>query len=213
MRARVRRRTGQGGVTLAELLIALAVMGAVFYSISLIYFSTYHVYIDRVWQLPPYDDATAAIKRMQQEMREAMLVPDHSADVLVAIQPLKDSSFDNVLVQQPDGTLTLQFGDMVAFYLSDETGALDATGNVLWKAVKAPADASFTPRVIIARNIHPELNPEDPNNPGLPRPMFKYYPDDNYVWGVEVWMTSTNTVHHEELTQTAHSQIYMRNLQ
>jgi hypothetical protein len=42
--------------------------------------------------------------------------------------------------------------------------------------------------------------------------MFKYWPDDNHLWGVEVWMTSTSTVYGELRTQTAHSQIYLRNL-
>lgn len=211
MRARFRGGMGRGGVTLVELLIAMVVMGVVFYSISMIYFSTYNIYVSRVWQLPPYDDATAAVKRMQQELRGAMLIHDHSAEALVAVEPLKDSNFDNVLVQQEDGTYALVFGEMMAFYLSDETGAFDATGDILWKAVKAPGDEVFTPRVIIARNIHPELNPIDPAT-NLPRPMFKYYPDDLHLWGVEVWMTSTNTKQGQELTQTAHSQIYLRNL-
>ena len=204
-------RAKAGGLTLAELLIAMVVMGLVFYTVSLIYFSTLSIYNNRVWQLPPYDDATAAVKRLQQEMREAMLIHDHSAGALVAIDPLKDSNHDNVLQVQPDGSYALAQGDMVAFYLSDDTGALDATGTTLWKAVKAPGATSFTPTVKIASNIHPELSPTDPDT-GAPRAMFKYWPDDNHLWGVEVWMTSTSTVYGELRTQTAHSQIYLRNL-
>ena len=206
-------RARAGGLTLAELLIAKVVMGLVFYTVSLIYFSTLSIYNNRVWQLPPYDDATAAVKRLQQEMREAMLIHDHSADALVAIDPLKDGNHDNVLQVQPDGSYALVHGDMVAFYLSNDTGAMDATEDLttLWKAVKSPGDAAFRPVVKIASNIHPELSPTDPGT-GEPRAMFKYWPDDNHLWGVEVWMTSTSTVYGELRTQTAHSQIYLRNL-
>ena len=147
---------------------------------------------------------------MKKQLRGAMLIYDNSANALVAVKPQKDSNFENVL-QLNGGSYALGQGEMVAFYLSDDTGAMNATGNHLWKAVKAPGETIFTPKVMIADNIHPELNPTNPAT-GNPYPMFKYYPDETHLWGVEVWMTSTTTVHSQVKTQTAHSQIYLRNL-
>jgi hypothetical protein len=65
--------------------------------------------------------------------------------------------------------------------------------------------------VKIADSIHEELNPTDPAT-GLPRTMFKYWPDLTRLWGIEMWMTSTATVHGRAKTQTAHSESYLRNL-
>jgi prepilin-type N-terminal cleavage/methylation domain-containing protein len=211
MDTRFRCRARSRGVTLLELLVAATVMGIVSCATSLIYFSVLSIYNQRIWALPPYDEATAAVQRLQKEMRQAMLIHDHADDALVAIDPLTDANHENVLQSLGNGGYALVQGDMVAFYLSDATGSTAATGNTLWKAVKEPGAAAFTPRVKIAENIHPELNPTDPNT-GQPRPMFDYWPDDTHLWGVEVWVTSTSTVHGQLRTQTAHSQIYLRNL-
>jgi len=198
------------GMTLVELLVAMVIMGMVAYSTALIYFSELNLYSKRAWAMPPFDEATAAVKRLNKEVRGAMLIHDHSDTSMVTINPLTDANRDNVLTLGTNGYYLTQ-GDMVAFYLSDSTGSLTANGNCLWKAVKSPSATSFTPRVLIAENIHPELNPVDPDT-GLPRPMFKYWPDDVRLWGVEVWVTSVAVVRGETKTQTVHSEIYLRNL-
>jgi hypothetical protein len=130
-----------------------------------------------------------------RDLRGAMQIHDHGAQAIVAIVPQRDANHDNVLALGADNQYYLVQGDYVAIYLSDQTGSLTATGNCLWKAVKHQGEANFTPRVKIADNIHPELNP-----------------DETHLWGVEVWMTSTGVVHGQTLTQTAHSESFLRNL-
>jgi prepilin-type N-terminal cleavage/methylation domain-containing protein len=198
------------GVTLAELLIAVGIMGILAYGSSMIYFSVLSIYNDHIWRLPPYDESTAAVERLSKELQGAMLIHDHGAQALVVLMPLKDSSGDNVLTLGEDGYYLTQ-GDYVAFYLSDETGAIGAEGNCLWKAIQGPGETVFTPHIQLASNIHPELNPIDPDT-GTPRPLFKYWPDDIRLWGVELWVTSVATVHQQVMTQTAHSEVYLRNL-
>jgi hypothetical protein len=190
-------------------MVAVGVMGILAYGTSMIYFSVLKIYNQQIWRIPPYDAATAAVKRVADEMRDAMLIVDHGHSYIVFVVPLKNADRDNVLTLGPDG-YDLTQGDTVAFYLSDATGSLDAQGTCLWKAVQSPGEESFTPRVKIADNIHPELNPTDPDT-GEPRAMFKYWPDDVRLWGVEVWMTSTAQVHGQTNTQTAHSESYLRN--
>jgi len=198
------------GVTLAELLIAICLMGILAYATSMIYFSVLHIYNENIWRLPPYDEATAAVERMTKELQGAMLIYDHGTQGIIVVMPQKDANGDNVLTLGAEG-YSLTQGDLVAFYLSDETGAIGAQGNCLWKAIQRPGETTFTPRIKIASNIHPELNPTDPST-GYPRPMFKYWPDDVRLWGVELWVTSVTMVKGEAKTQTAHSEAYLRNL-
>jgi prepilin-type N-terminal cleavage/methylation domain-containing protein len=200
---------GRRGFTLPELMVAAGVMGILAYGTSMIYFSVLKIYNQQIWRFPPYDAATAAVARVSDEMRDAMLIEEHGPDYIVCVMPLKDANRENVLTLGPDG-YQLNQGDRVEYYLSDQTGSLEVAGNCLWKAVKAPGADSFTPRVRIADNIHPEMNPTDPDT-GQPRAMFKYWPDDVRLWGVEVWMTSTAQVHGQMNTQTAHSESYLRN--
>ena len=198
------------GVTLAELLIAVGLMGILAYGCSMIYFSVLNIYNDQIWRLPPYDEATAAVDRLTKELQEAMLIYAHGTSSIIVVMPQKDSNGDNVLTLGTEGYALTQ-GDLVTFYVSDDTGAIGATGNCLWKAIQRQGETTFTPRIMIANNIHPELNPTDPDT-GLPRPIFRYWPDDVRLWGVELWATSTSTVHGQAKTQTAHSEVYLRNL-
>ena len=200
-----------GGFTLPELLVAMAVMGCLAWTVSLIYFSVLGVYNKNIWRLRPYDEATKAVERVAKEVREAMLIDSAGTSGLTVIMPEKDANRENVLVDDGQGHLVLSQGDWVAFYLSDNTGAMGATGHCLWKAVKPKGAASFVPRVKIAEDIHPELNPVDPTT-GLTRPMFTYWPDVTRLWGVEMWITSTSTVHGQLQPQTAHTESFLRNL-
>lgn len=200
----------RAGVTLAELLVAVGLMSILAYASSMIYFSTLHVYNDHVWRLTPYDEATAAITRVSEELREAMLIDAHSDQAIVVTLPVKDANGDCLLTLGEDG-YTLTQGDRIAFYLSDDTGALDAEGNCLWKAIMAQGESTFIPRIKVADDIHPELNPIDPDT-GQPQPMFKYWPDDVRLWGVGLYMTSISVVRGETRTQTAGSEVYLRNL-
>lgn len=206
-RSRLRCRRG---VTIIELMIACGLMAVLGYTSSMVYFSVLHTYNDKIWKIPPYDNATAAVKRLSRELPEGMLIESAAADRIVLVMPLKNSERENVLTLTESGYVLSQ-GERVCFYLSDATGALDATGNCLWKAVKPVGGTDFVPRIMIASSIHPELNPIDPAT-NLPRPMFTYRPDEVRLWGVEMWMTSIATVHGETRTQTAHTEVYLRNL-
>ncbi len=211
MRARLRGSTYQRGMTLIELMIAVSVMGAMFYSISMIYFSVLNIYNNQIWKLPPYDAATAAVQRVSKEIREAMQVESHGTDWVVVVLPERNASHDNILTLGGDGQYHLSMGDRVLYYLSDDSGSTDAVGNCLWKAVEAQGSNTFVPKVKIADSIHPELNPVDPST-GLPYAIFKYWPDSTRLWGIEMWMTSTATVHNSTKTQTAHAESFLRNL-
>jgi prepilin-type N-terminal cleavage/methylation domain-containing protein len=198
------------GVTLIELLVAMVAAGFITYSIGLIYFSTLNIYNRYIWKLPPYDSATAAVQRINKDLRGAMLVSGSQSEALVAILPKRDANRENVLTHDSKGIHLVQ-GDMIAFYLSDATGSLDATGTCLWEAQKKVGASSFAPKVKIADDVRPDLNPAD-SSTGLTRPMFKYWPDDVRLWGVEVWVTSVQTVHGQTKAQTAHSEAFLRNL-
>ena len=213
MRARLRGNATpyQRGVTLIELMIAVSVMGMMFYSISMIYFSVLNIYNNQIWKLPPYDAATAGVQRVSKEIREAMQVESYGTDWVVVILPEKDANFDNILTLGGDGQYHLSQGDRALYYLSDDSGSADAVGNWLWKAVESKGTTGFVPKVKIANNIHPELNPVDPST-GLPHAIFKYWPDSTRLWGIEMWMTSTATVHQSTKTQTAHAESFLRNL-
>jgi hypothetical protein len=198
------------GVTLPELMIGASLMAMIAYGASMMYFSSLKIYQQQVWRLPPYDAATAAVTRVSRELADGMLIDTHGSTHIVFIAPLKDSQRDNVLTLGPNGYQMSQ-GDHVAYYLGNAQGTYDEQGTCLWKAVRHPGDAQFVPVVKIADNIHPELNPVDPDT-GQPRGMFKYWPDEIRLWGVELWMTSTSLVHGQPRTQTAHSEVYLRNL-
>jgi len=204
-------KRSRAGMTLLELMIAVGVMAFLAYVTSMIYFSVLSIYNQRAWKLPPYDAATAAMQRVTHDLRGAMQIHSHAAEAIVAIVPQKDAYRENVLALGADNQYYLVQGDYLAIYLSDQTGSLAATGNCLWEAVKPQGQPDFIPRVKIAENIHPELNPLDPNT-GLPRAMFTFWPDETHLWGVEVWMTSRAMVHGRALTQTAHSESFLRNL-
>ena len=200
----------QRGFTLPELLVAMAVMGMLAWTVSLIYFSVLGVYNKNMWRLRPYDEATKAVERIAQEIKAAMVIDTYGSQALVIIMPEQDASRDNVLVDTGSG-LALAQGDWVAFYLSDATGGLDRQGHCLWKAVKTKGTTTWVPRVKIAEDVHPELNPVDPTT-GQPRPMFKYWPDEVRLYGVEMWVTSVSEVKGELKPQTAHTECYLRNL-
>ncbi len=193
-----------------ELLVAMGILAGLLFTISMIYFSCLRVYLRTAWKLPPYDEATMATDELTRRLRDAMLVDSFGADSLVVVLPRKDANHDNVLAAV-DGTLTLIAGRRLAFYLSDDSGSMTATGNNLWMAVKEEGSTTFVPKKKIAENIHPELNPVDTQT-GQPKPMFRYWPDETRLWGVEMCITSTAQVHGESRTQTASSEVYLRNL-
>jgi prepilin-type N-terminal cleavage/methylation domain-containing protein len=207
------RERSKHGFTLPELLVAMSVMAGLAWAVSLVYFSVLGVYNANMWRLRPYDEATKAVERIAKEVRGAMLVDSGTitATSFSVVLPEKDASRDNVLVDAGGGQLALSQGDWVRFYLSDDSGALDAAGTCLWMAVRAKGTSDFVPKVKIAEDIHPELNPADPAT-GYPRPMFTYWPDVNHLWGVEMWITSTSTVRGQPQAQTAHSECFLRNL-
>jgi len=204
---------GKRGFTLPELLVAMSVMAGLAWAVSLIYFSVLGTYNANMWRLRPYDEATKAVERVAMEVRGAMLVDSETITPtsFSVVLPEKDASRDNVLTSDGHGGLALSQGDWLKFYLSDATGSLGATGHCLWMAVQARGTTGFVPKVKIAEDIHPELNPADPAT-GYPRPMFTYWPDVYHLWGVEMWITSTSTVHGQPQAQTAHSECFLRNL-
>jgi len=205
-----RKKSPRPGMTLIELLVAMTILAALMFGVSMIYFSCLKVYLRTAWKLPPYDEATMAVQEMTRQMRDAMLIDSFGADWLVVVIPRKDANHDNVLIDA-GGSLSLTPGNQLAFYLSDDTGSLTASGNNLWLAVKAEGAESFTPKKKLAENIHPELNPTNPTT-GQPYTMFRYWPDETRLWGVEMWITSTAQVYGQTRTQFAHSEVYLRNL-
>jgi prepilin-type N-terminal cleavage/methylation domain-containing protein len=212
MRLGMRNRNGWGqrGLTLIEVLVAMGLMGIMAYACAAIYFSQMRTYNEYALKLPPYDEATRSVDRVTNELRGAMVIESATATSMIVLMPLRDANGENVLVDGDTG-FNLVAGDRVAFYLSDASGSMDATGNCLWKAIQHPDELVFTPRIMIGENIHPELNPVDAST-GQPHVMFKYWPDEVRLYGVELWMTSTATSGHQTETQTAHSETYLRNL-
>ncbi len=203
-------RRRKEGFTLPEVLLAAALMSMVAYASSTIYFSVLNIHQDTIWQVHPYDEATRAAQRVADDLREAMLIESHGPTYIVAVVPEQDAAGDYVLTPGEDG-YSLMLGDRVVFYLSDETGSLEAQGSCLWRGVQPQGSTTFSRTIKLADNIHPELNPVDPET-GQPRPMFRYWPDESRLWGVELWMTSTAEVHGQTMTQTAYTEVYFRNI-
>jgi hypothetical protein len=197
-------------LTLVEVLVAMGVMGILAYACAAVYFSQMRTYNEYALKLPPYDEATRSVDRVTNELRGAMMIESATDTSIVVVMPLRDVNGDNVLVEGAEG-FTIAPGNRVAFYLSDASGSMEATGNYLWKAIQHPDELAFTPRIMLGENIHPELNPVDPLT-NQPHVMFKYWPDEVRLYGVEMWMTSVATSGHQTETQTAHSETYLRNL-
>jgi len=198
------------GVTLIELLVAMSIFSMLMITLSIIYFSCLKAYMRTAWKLPPYDEATMAVQDMTRRLRGAMLIDDFGDQYVVVVLPKKETNGDNSLVLV-DNQLSLVAGKKLRFYLSDSSGSLEAAGNYLWMAEAPENSTTFSPKRKIAENIHPELNPTDPAT-GLPKPLFRYYPDETRLWGVELVITSTAQVYGQLHTQTANSEVYMRNL-
>jgi hypothetical protein len=197
-------------MTLVELLVSMSILAGLLFGLSMIYFSCLKIHLQTAWKLPPYDEATMAVSEMTRHMQEGMLIEGFGTDWLIAAIPRKDANRDFVLVSDGD-SLSVVAGRRIAFYLSDDSGSMSTDGNTLWMAIKEEGAESFTPRKKIAENIHPELNPINPQT-GQVRPMFRYWPDETRLWGVEMWITSTAQVYGQQQTQTSHSEVYLRNL-
>jgi prepilin-type N-terminal cleavage/methylation domain-containing protein len=205
-------RNKSRGFTIIELIVSMSILAILLFGLSMIYFSSYRVYLRTAWKLPPFDAATLATESMTRELRGAMLIDSFGSNWLVAVMPRKDNNRDNIIYADPNGgSLSLVIGDEIRFYMSNSTGSLDADGNCLWMAVKPYGQSMFTPKKKLADNIHPELNPTDPNT-GQPKPMFTYYPDETRLYGVEMLITATSRVYGHEQTQSADTEVYLRNL-
>lgn len=204
------RPSRRRGTTLIELLVSMSILSILLFGVSLIYFSSLKAYARTAWKLPPYDEATLGVQDISRRLREAMLVAECADNYVVVVMPKKDDNGDNELLNV-DGELRLVQGNQLRFYLSDSTGTIGHTGHDLWMAVQPYGTVGFTPKKKIAENIHPELNPDDPTI-DQPQALFKYYPDETRLWGIEVMLTSVATVHGQSKTQTASSEVYLRNL-
>jgi hypothetical protein len=208
----------RAGTTLIELVVCMVMLAGLMFAISMIYFSCLKVNQRAAWKLPPYDAATLSVEDMTRRLREAMLIDSYGNNWLIVVMPRKDSNHDNLLTLT-SGTLSLTAGDMYCFYLTDANGTLNfdadgnvtSTGNYLWLAIKPYGATSFSPHKLIGENIHPELNPTDPDT-GQPQAMFRYYPDEVRLWGVAMCVTSISVVHGQSRSQTASSEVYLRNL-
>jgi prepilin-type N-terminal cleavage/methylation domain-containing protein len=204
------RPSGRRGQTLIELLVSMSILSVLLFGVSLIYFSSLKAYARTAWKLPPYDEATMGVQEVSRRLREAMLVADCGDNYVVVVMPKKDSNGDNILINV-DGELRLVQGNQMRYYLSDSTGTIGHEGHDLWMALQPYGTVGFTPKKMIAENIHPDLNPTDPVT-DQPQALFKYYPDETRLWGIEVMLTSIATVHGQSKTQTADSEVYLRNL-
>jgi len=132
------------GVTLVELLMGMVIMAIIGAVISSIFFASM-----KVWRRcsahgqaePP---ATMSINRISHELRNAYVVNTMGEDTITFTQPLTDSSGVNVL--------PLQAKTCITYYLSDDTGAEDASGSTLWrKRVDVPTGQ--TQRRALADNV------------------------------------------------------------
>ena len=207
---RPRSQDKQSGFSLVETLFATAIVIGLLIVVSIIYFACLRTYLRNYWQLPPYDTATRSVDELTNTMRKAMLVEQSSANTIVVVLPKTNSQGENIL--ELDGEdMHLVMGDQVMFYLSNESGTIGTSGHCLWKAVKPLGMTSFTPRRQIAEDIYPEHNPTDPST-CQPKSMFKYWPDDTRLWGIEITITAIASQQGQHSYQTAVGEIYLRNL-
>jgi prepilin-type N-terminal cleavage/methylation domain-containing protein len=206
---RFRSRRGRAGVTLPELMIVMVMFSIILAAIFVLYLQSLRTWQRTNAEATAEECAAWAVEQMSWDLRLAMRVDDAGTTRLVVTLPLQDSEHRNVITVV-DGIPRLSNGDQIMFYLSNDTGSMDAQGDCLWKAVKPAGATYFTPRKKIAEGINPALNPVDPDT-GQPTAMFVYWPDMLHSRGVQMTVTTVfkGGPHTYQRTETAEA--YLRN--
>lgn len=203
------------GVTLPEVLTAVMVLAVVVGTVSSIYTLAMRAWYLGAAETYAEQKAAWAIQRMAPDLRQGMSVtpaaPPNESTYLVTQVPAK--AFDtgegvhlNQVAVDAYGAPYLVPGDYVIYYRGNEHGALDASGDRLWRMV-AHADGTVVKQQVIADHIVD--NPDD--GTGTPKQMFIYWPDIYRLRSVEVTVTVEETRGHRTARKTMVGELSLRN--
>lgn len=124
------------GMTLIEVLIVLAIIGLVTGAVGALSIQASKLYARTSWHIEPQSSAMVAFKRLERELRDAMLVstttPSPSTWIEVVL-PKKDQHGLNILKANAQGRLTLLAGESVCYFLGKKV-AQDGANSLLWTA-------------------------------------------------------------------------------
>jgi hypothetical protein len=194
---------------LAELMVVMVAFVVITAAIFGLYLQCLRIWYRSDAEATAEQRAAWAVDQMSWDLRSALRVDEALPTRLTFTMPLQDANHDNVITIVDD-VPRLSNGDMIMFYLSDESGSLTTEGNCLWKAVKPVGADSFQPRKKIAEDIYPELNPTDPGT-GEPLPMFVYWPDALHTKGVQMAVTAQVKGGPHTYQRTEIAEAYLRN--
>lgn len=160
-----RRRT-HCGVTLTEVLVASLLSLLIFAVVPPFYLMSVNLWKRGNVELSARHNASWVVQRMKEDARNAIEVTVVSPTAVVLEHPLRELEDDGRSHNVLGSESKLSPGDRVTYYLSDEMGALNAGGTILWRQVTL-AGGKTQPPTRIATGIYPHLNPfaEGTDNP------------------------------------------------
>jgi len=132
------------GVTLPEVLIAMVIMVLIAGVVSSLYFASLQVWRRCSSQVQAEPPAHMAIARLTKELKNAYQVTSLGPTYITFLLPRTDGSGANIL--------PLQAAREVSYYLSDDTGRRDRTGNSMWRK-ETDVDAGRVKQQLIASNV------------------------------------------------------------
>jgi prepilin-type N-terminal cleavage/methylation domain-containing protein len=128
------------GFTLIEALMAMVVMVVIMGSVSTIYLTSTRVWKRCSSQAQADPPAHMTIARISKELRNAYKIDEMGNTSIKFSLPRRDGNGINVV--------PLQAAEQISYYLSDETGASGATGNILWRRrIDIASGANATQRI------------------------------------------------------------------
>lgn len=138
------RRTTWRGVTLPEMLISLVIIGITGFMVIAIAIQNNRLYARTSVRIEPQASAMLAFKRMEREIRQAMLISTATPSPSTWIQiqlPKKDADGLNELGVDNQGRIALIPGDYVSYFLGKKLSQPDPHKN---KWVAQPSVAGTT---------------------------------------------------------------------
>lgn len=125
------------GFTLVELVVAVALVALVVGATLLVFWSGITLWDRHQAESTALWNSTEAVRRIMADARDAarcaVWARSGLSDALEVILPADTDANGNYVPAWYQGKLIYREGQRVIFYLSDATGAYDASGQILWR--------------------------------------------------------------------------------
>ena len=206
----------QAGYSLAEVMVAIVILGILLVGVSSMYWASY-----RLWRRgEPANSAeraaALAIQRMMPDLRSAIaatqLDPPNDATGIRMQLPARtwdatQNTYWNTLATDGQGKPYLVAGNYVLYYRGTASGAASPTGSILWRVLYGPTGYLLRQSQIV-QNITD--NPPEPDQT-QPKPIFKYWPDVTRLRSVEITVSVRQGTGGDTATVTMLSELTLRN--